>query len=220
MQKLTAESLRVLIKEEVAKLNSSKSKSRRFVSESASFSFPLGQKIQDALMTGDLGTIGKAFYDEFGEDGYLYFEENRSAIKQVLVSAGLNLVSLRDVDDAIRDYFYNLSTEMRKKEFSQSSDKKELSAIAVAIGTAGGIIAPSELKSLTYYTKRGKNAWSIQLQDIDSRLGHMTAVLTQRHADRTGTDFEKIVNVLDKYGASKGKRLNPKRPTGYDGWSY
>jgi hypothetical protein len=219
MQKLTVESLRVLIKEEVAKLNSSKSKSRRFVSESASISFLLGQKIQDALMTGDLGTIGKAFYDEFGEDGYLYFDDNRSAIKQVFASAGLNL-SLRDVDDAIRDYFYNLSTEMRKKEFSQSSDKKELSAIAVAIGTAGDIIAPSELKYLTYYIKSGKNAWSIQLQDIDSRLGNMTAVLTQHHANRTGTDFEKIVNVLEKYGASKGKRLKPKRPTGYDGWSY
>jgi hypothetical protein len=170
-------------------------------------------------MTGNLGIIGKAFYDEFGEDGYLYFDDNRSAIKQVLTSAGLSL-SLRDVDDAIQDYAYNRGNEERKKEFSQSPDKKELSAIASAMSAFTSIIAPSDLKHLTYYIKSSKNTWSIVLEDIGSRFGNMTTTLTRRDAARAGTDFEKIVNVLEKGGARKGKRSKPKPPTGYDGWSF
>jgi hypothetical protein len=110
--------------------------------------------------------------------------------------------------------------EMRKKEFSQSPDQNELSAIASAMSAFTDIIAPSDLKHLIYYIRSNRKEWSIVLEDIGSRFGNMTTTLTRRDAERAGTGFEKIVNVLEKGGARKGKRSRPKPPTGYDGWAW
>ena len=158
------------------------------------------------MSNADHQKVAQAFIDEYGLDqADAFYEDDRSILADLGVTPYPDLEQISMAIGLAQD-------RSREDEIAKSPDKKELQAI-------DGGLEPRDVAYLTYQPiRRGGNVVAFQIEDDETPwgtmpLGHSTLVVNAKQAKQAGTTVDKIINMLEKGGATLRKKRKPVKYT-------
>ena len=163
-----------------------------------------------AIEADDVRAFATLMVDKYGQEAYLDLEDMKFDIPA--------FASVRDwlQDPEIEQAVHSEMNRREDQAIALSSNPEELAALADAFHTT---VSDANLEYIRYQPRRkGGKIVSLSLEDIDNRLGGMSASLDAKRAESFDTTVQAVVDVLEKGGAElRKRRKHPKHvPPMYD----